>query len=85
MRYVYRSTSAVPGTVYQGTQRVRTETVSTTEPQSVDSEIEVYVSMDQYDSILALFGSPDLEPIPSDIAAVFQHRGPFTIICDPRA
>lgn len=84
MRYIYRSTSAVPGAVYPATQRVRTETVST-EPTSVEPEVEVFVSVEQYDAIMALFGSPDLEPIPSDIAAVFQHRGAFTIACDPRA
>lgn len=84
MRYVYQRVAANPGVVYPAARQVTTETVAT---DTVDAEgaVEVYVSMEQYDALLAFFGSPDIEPIPADIRSAFQHRAPFTVICDPRA
>ena len=85
MRYVYQRVPANPGVVYPATRQVTTETVATTDAVDTEGAVEVYVTAEQYDALLALFGSPDMAPIPADIRAAFQHRAPFTVICDPRA
>lgn len=73
MRYIYQGAPAAPV--------ARTEVVESVE--TVDSGVEVHMSAEQYDALIAMLGSPDQQPIPPDIAGVFQHRGPFTVICDP--
>jgi hypothetical protein len=73
MRYMYQTV----GTPIR--QRAVTETVESTS----EGEVEVYVNAMTYDAILAVLTAHGDGSAPSDIAAVFQHRGPFTVICDP--
>jgi hypothetical protein len=76
MRYVYQQ---IAGPAIVNTIRTAvTEPIATNEPR-----VEVFVNAATYDSILATLAASGAGDIPSDIAAVFQHRGPFTIICDP--
>lgn len=74
MRYVYQQV-AVPAAV----NTVRSAVVETVTNRP---GVEVYVNPDTYDSILAVLQASGAGAVPSDIAAIFQHRGPFTIICD---
>jgi hypothetical protein len=75
MRYTY---STIGGASAQAPVRTAvTETFDTHE-----STVEVVVSAVTYDRLLAIFAESG-SLLPADIAAVFQHRAPFTVICDP--
>ena len=75
MRYVYQQVpvrAVTQQTTVVGTPRDQTE-----------SGIEVYVDSATYDSILMVLRGNGTEVVPADIAANFEHRGSFTVICDP--
>ncbi len=71
MRYVYQAV-ATPTAVASVQQ--------TTE--EADDGVEIYVSAAEYDALLAVLSAAGAGVVPDDIAGVFKHRGPFTVICE---
>jgi hypothetical protein len=76
MRYTYRQ---LADPLYVRPVRAVTETVET----HSDAGVEVLVTADTYDRVLAVLAEHGNVQLPSDVAAVFQHRGPFSVVCDP--
>ena len=72
MRYVYQSV-ATPTAVASVQQQTTVE---------ADDGVEIYVSAAEYDALLAILSAAGAGVVPDDIAGVFKHRGPFTVICD---
>ena len=72
MRYVYQSI-ATPTAVAAVRQEIRDE---------ASDGVEIFVSAAEYDALLSVLSAAGAGAVPDDIADVFKHRGPFTVICD---
>jgi len=72
MRYVYQSV-ATPTAVATVQEEVSTDS---------NDGVEIFVSAAEYDALLTVLSAAGAGVVPDDIAGVFKHRGPFTVICD---